>query len=79
MADRCTVTDLLSDECAHCRRIPDPGTEPSPRARAVTITAGYPGRCAACGEAFAAGATITVDPDGHGWVADCCDEGGGDG
>jgi hypothetical protein len=72
MPDRCVVTELLPDECAHCRRIPDPGREPAPARAVVTITAGYPGRCADCGEPFRAGATITADPEGHGWVADCC-------
>lgn len=77
MADtRCEVTDLLTGECAHCRRIPDPGQEPEARRARVTITAGYPGKCADCGDGFEAGATITVDPDGHGWVADCCTVGG---
>lgn len=76
MADtRCEVTELLADQCAHCRRIPDPGTEPEPRRDAVTITAGYPGKCAVCGDAFPPGTTITADPDGRGWVADCCTEG----
>ena len=74
MPDRCDNTDLLVAECAHCRDLPEPGREPGGRP-VVTITAGYPGRCAGCGEPFPAGSTITADPDGHGWTAECCEEG----
>lgn len=80
MADtRCEVTELERNACAHCRRIPDPGTEPEAPRAVVTLASNFPGKCAGCGETFPAGTTITADPDGRGWIADCCTEGRDDG
>jgi hypothetical protein len=74
MPDRCEVTELLPPECAHCRRIPD--APPAGRRGTTTIAAGFPGKCADCGDWFPEGAMITATPDG--WVADCCTEGDDD-
>jgi hypothetical protein len=75
MPDRCEVTELLTAECAHCRRIPD--VRPPERRGRVMISAGYAGKCADCGDWYPTGAMIIATPDG--WVADCCTEGGPDG
>lgn len=80
MGERCDVTELLADQCAHCKGVSLPELDPQRRDMArppVVITAGYPGRCAACGELFPPGVTIAGTPDG--WVANCCHEGDIDG
>lgn len=70
MDERCALTDLIKDQCAHCRRIP----EPTPRRIALTprIIAQWAGFCAGCGEEFASGEQIRSDGAG-GWLAGCCD------
>jgi hypothetical protein len=72
MPERCEVTELLRGECAHCR---PPEPKPAPVPASPTIEARYEGRCAGCGDEFPAGTPITADPEGHGWLADCCTEG----
>jgi hypothetical protein len=72
MAERCERTELLVDQCAHCRGV----TEPAP-ARTVLgpwFPAGYPGWCSGCGQVFGQGDMIRADGCGE-YLADCC---GGD-
>lgn len=46
MSDRCEVTELLKDQCAHCR----------PKAK--SFTARYDGECITCGRDILAGQPI---------------------
>lgn len=41
---RCPTTDLITDQCAHCRHIPDP---PPDHRIGRPIEARYPGACRA--------------------------------
>ena len=79
MTARCDNTDLLVDQCAHCRGLADPEEEArSDRKDLVTsglwFDAKWPGKCWACGEWFREGAAIRPVDAGHGsgWIADCC-------
>lgn len=77
MSTRCDLTDLVTTECAHCRKTPDPFAQPAATRRrngfvGPPITAQYPGKCA-CGEQFSAGEPIRADGDG-GWLAGCCSD-----
>lgn len=65
---RCVVTELLVDQCAHCR--PAPPVEPAARL-GPWITSAYAGNCADCGSRYPEGTEIRADGDG-GWLADCC-------
>ncbi|GAA3550650.1 hypothetical protein GCM10022419_033640 [Nonomuraea rosea] len=70
MTTRCEVTELFTDQCAHCRRITD---EPAPNlyANRPQTFARFPGWCAGCGEVFGPGELIRSDGI-DGWVAECC-------
>lgn len=85
MAERCDFTDLDSSMCSHCRptratlesadaasRLAPTYTTsgPTPAGR-PWFTAVRAGRCAVCGEPFAAGAQIRLQTPA-GWRADCC-------
>lgn len=67
MTQRCTLTELPTDQCAHCLGHADP----------LPATVGYPlkarigGRCSGCGEPFEPNAMIYADGQG-GYLADCC-------
>ncbi len=67
---RCTITDLLATQCAHCRPTP-----PAPKRDSARLgpwfAATYPGNCASCGARFDIFDQIRADGDG-GWLADCC-------
>lgn len=64
---RCTVTELLIDQCAHCRPAP---AEPQPDL-GPWFAATYSGACAGCGARFAEFDEIRADGEG-GWLARCC-------
>lgn len=68
MAERCDVTDLLAEQCAHCRKLPDPPLRELGR----PFPAEYDGRCIDCGDWFTAGATIRRDSEECGYVGPCC-------
>ena len=59
---RCPVTELLTDQCAHCRpaaaepRSEDPFNDPAGAGPA--FEAAWPGRCDACDAPFEAGEVI---------------------
>lgn len=64
---RCTVTDLYTDQCAHCRPAP-----PTPhRTLGPWFGATYAGNCAGCGAKFDIFDQIRADGDG-GYLAQCC-------
>lgn len=67
---RCDLTDLIKDQCAHCRNVPDP--TPKRRPMATVFPASYSGDCAGCGSSFDEGEQIRSDGEG-GWLAECCD------
>lgn len=77
MSARCDNTDLLVDQCAHCRKLVDPEEEMR-RHRSALLASGewmpsvYKGKCARCGEWFNAGAAIQRSDDNGGWISDCC-------
>lgn len=67
---RCALTDLLVDQCAHCRGIPDP----EPLRLRPAFSAQYAGDCHVCGLAYPEGERIraaTVDGETV-YVAECC-------
>jgi len=67
---RCQITELLTTECAHCRRIPDP----EPLRLRPAFTAAYAGECYVCAMPYPAGERIratTVDGETV-YVAECC-------
>jgi hypothetical protein len=67
---RCAVTELLTEQCAHCRPAPpvDVFDEPSPYG--PWMQARWWGQCEGCGERYDAGDKIRAD--GCGWLAECC-------
>lgn len=74
---RCDKTDLLVDQCAHCRRLLDPGDEARQQRKALISTgewieAKWRGKCVRCGEWFPEGAAIRPAEDRLGWIAECC-------
>jgi hypothetical protein len=67
---RCTVTELLVDQCAHCR----PAPTAAQRAESTFgpwFSATYRGSCSSCGSRFEEFDDIRADGEG-GWLADCC-------
>lgn len=70
MAERCELTELLTDQCAHCRGIPGEPA-PNPYGKRPQVAARYPGWCSGCGEPFGQGDQIRADGIG-GWLAECC-------
>lgn len=71
--DRCAVTELPVDMCAHCRKAPDP--EPERRNLGSLFAAAYHGRCVDCDQPFGAGDRIRADGEG-GYLGPCCAEEG---
>jgi hypothetical protein len=69
-ASRCTLTELLTTECAHCRPKPPP-TPAERRNLGPWFAASYGGACSECGAEFAPGDLIRAD-GGGGWLASCC-------
>jgi hypothetical protein len=70
VATRCTITDLLSDQCSHCRPAPTPAARRDDDLGAW-FPAMYKGQCAGCGACFGEGERIRADGSG-GWLAECC-------
>lgn len=80
-ADRCDVTDLLTEQCAHCRGLPDlPTDHPEPRHGDPAgytegpIVARYPGWCGQCGKRVHPGTRIVRDDQDSVWLGECCQE-----
>lgn len=76
---RCELTELLVDQCAHCRDLADPAEEQRlMRQRLATqgwIPADYPGKCGTCGDDYPPGTMIRKPRWGdRRWVAECCAE-----
>lgn len=73
--ERCPVTELPTDGCAHCRPAPAP---PDPAAyfdlEGPPFQARFPGRCVDCGDAFEPDDTIgrVTEADGGGYVCAGC-------
>lgn len=69
---RCELTELLADQCAHCRPKPaKPTFELGYR-----FTAAWDGECSVCDETFTAGERIGRILGGRGDYAcsDCCED-----
>lgn len=82
MSARCDLTDLLVDQCAHCRKLADPEEEARLHRTALVasgqwIRCVHKGKCVRCGEWFNEGAAIRRSDDDGGWIADCCSDGSG--
>ncbi|PWK81652.1 hypothetical protein C8D88_11663 [Lentzea atacamensis] len=81
MSERCDRTDLLVEQCAHCRNLVSPEEEAA-RQRSALVASGkwlravHKGKCARCGEWFGEGSAITRRPSG--WISDCCADAVGD-
>lgn len=80
MTERCERTELLVDDCAHCRghksieeQVADERIQLG-EARTRWFNAIYPGKCAGCGTPFDEGNLIHGVPGHAGWVAECCAE-----
>lgn len=70
MADqRCELTELLVDQCAHCRPTQPPATDD--RDLGPWTTAHYDGECPDCGDPITPGDTIRSDGDGD-WLCERC-------
>lgn len=69
--ERCGVTELLVEQCAHCRKVPDPAVEGA-AGLGPWISARYRGKCSGCGLPFDVFDDIRGDGAG-GWLARCCD------
>jgi hypothetical protein len=65
MSARCELTDLLVEQCAHCRPV-----EPKPEKVGPRIVAQYNGYCPECGDGIDQGDTIVRTDDG--WVHENC-------
>jgi hypothetical protein len=65
----CETTELIVEQCAHCRGIPDP----PPRALGHPFAAAHSGRCCDCDTPFAAGTRIRSAGD-DGYAGPCCQE-----
>ncbi|WP_433368409.1 hypothetical protein ACQPZX_41505 [Actinoplanes sp. CA-142083] len=71
-APRCELTDLLTDQCAHCQGVPD--AEPVAESQlGPWFACQQPGRCSGCSSRFAEFDFIRADGEG-GWLAQCCSE-----
>lgn len=79
--ERCALTELLTDQCAHCRQgtrrprlvtdlFDTPGGD---HEIAYTFTARWPGHCDGCTESFEAGAVISRTHDGDNLCGDCAE------
>lgn len=53
---RCSVTELVPDQCAHCRKLPDPFVDPGDYG--PTFEARWAGQCCVCGDMFDPGDQI---------------------
>ena len=61
--ERCDLTDMLVDQCAHCRPKP-----PKPLGNGATIVAQFGSECSCgCGEHVAEGEQITYSTEADGW------------
>lgn len=75
--DRCDLTGMVRDGCAHCTGR-DGGATADKRRRTTLLTrpgviaSAFPGRCAGCGTGFGPATPIRRDDDDTGWFADCC-------
>lgn len=76
--DRCQLTDLLVDQCAHCTGAQSIEDQVAAEHAALAgqpgwIEAQYPGACCRCGEPIAVGDLIRRDPcSPAGWMGACC-------
>ena len=79
MSNRCDLTELLVEQCAHCRLphapiLPEPSDdqfdEPAEKV-GPWFPARWWGECSGCGERFEKYALIRGDGMG-GWLAQCC-------
>jgi hypothetical protein len=70
VADRCDLTELLVDQCSHCRgdELQSETTDRGP-----WFTAAYPGACSRCGTGFEPGDEIRAGGHG-GYLPECCGE-----
>jgi hypothetical protein len=65
---RCAVTELVADQCAHCRPVPD---LPRSYEYGPWFEARFPGRCSQCQERTYEGDTIRADGEG-GYLCEEC-------
>ena len=72
MTARCELTELLTDQCAHCRHIPDPPARRIGR----PFRAAYTGHCRDCDQPYDVDDLIrrVADDDGTGYLGPCCPE-----
>jgi hypothetical protein len=73
MAERCDMTDLLKDQCAHCK--PKPPTPPRDTSDyGPWFNARFDGDCDDCGASIYEGDEIRSD-GAEGWLCERCGEG----
>lgn len=79
---RCEITELLVEQCDHCRQKAAPParkkyTVKPGRAALQPLVARFAGRCVNCNASFEDGETIAPlyeGPDRVGWLGTCCQE-----
>ncbi len=73
---RCDVTELLADQCAHCR--PKPAADPfeAPSTLGPWFTASYASECAGCFGGIEPGDRARADGHGEYLCLDCGEDRG---
>lgn len=71
MAERCTLTELLVADCAHCRGHQAPSREPSSAGLGPWFTASYYSHCSMCDSATYEGDQIRADGQGGYLCSEC--------
>lgn len=75
MLDRCELSDLATDQCAHCRGLDDPEAPPERVVRSL-IVAKFDGRCGFCSMPTHEGEPLYLVEEIGGrqkvWTGECC-------
>lgn len=71
---RCDLTDLLETDCAHCRKLPDPGLDHDrTEVEGAWFEARYDGRCVNCGtEVLGESGQMIRRVVAGGYLGECC-------
>lgn len=72
MTDRCDLTELFTDQCAHCTGHTDAPPTVDPAEVSHTFEARWRGACTNCDRWFEEGDTVGRLADGGGYVCPRC-------
>jgi hypothetical protein len=70
--ERCQITELLIEQCAHCRPAPAPDPFDTPTNLGPWFKASFGGYCGGCGEPYGAGERIRADLCCDGYLCEGC-------